>query len=125
MQCCTEEAKSILKPIFDEYFKQFETRNFEKAAEYYDPDAAVVEVEKKGTYGREAIKQGFFEFAKLMGETTTKAMKETYQMTGDYIIVTGEYETSSEKMGTIKGTFTQIWRKAKDTYLILHEEYAM
>ncbi|KIH60755.1 hypothetical protein ANCDUO_08982 [Ancylostoma duodenale] len=76
-------------------------------------------------YVLRAIKQEFLEYDKMVGKTTIKGIEATYQMTGDYIIVTGVYETTSEKKGTIKGKYTQIWRKSKDTYLILHEEYEM
>ncbi|VDM79102.1 unnamed protein product [Strongylus vulgaris] len=44
---------------------------------------------------------------------------------GDYLIITADYETTTEKVGVITGKFTQIWRKTNDTYLIIHDEFAM
>ncbi|EYC32748.1 hypothetical protein Y032_0002g1077 [Ancylostoma ceylanicum] len=113
------------------------------AAAYYDPNAALIQVGKKGTFGREgrafkhrlpmrlrvcssrvsAIKNEFVEYVQQIGKSTSKGTVNSYQMTGDFIIITGDHESITEKMGTIKGKYTQIWRKSGDTYLILHEEY--
>ncbi|RCN47571.1 hypothetical protein ANCCAN_06342 [Ancylostoma caninum] len=124
MSSC-EEAKSILKPIFDQYSKDIEGQHFEKVGPYYEPDAVLVQIGKKGTYGREAIVNEFMEFDKLMGKSTTKVYNEHYQMVGDYIILSADYETASQKTGTIKGKFTQVWRKTNNKYMILHDEFSM
>ncbi|EPB66731.1 hypothetical protein ANCCEY_14179 [Ancylostoma ceylanicum] len=123
MSSC-EEAKSILKPIFDQYSKELEEQQFEKVGPYYEPDAVLVHIGKKGTYGREAIMKEFVEFDKLMGKSTTKVSNERYQMAGDYIILSADYETTTEKMGTVKGKFTQVWRKTNNKYMILHDEFS-
>ncbi|EYC32762.1 hypothetical protein Y032_0002g1087 [Ancylostoma ceylanicum] len=66
----------------------------------------------------------FVEFDKLMGKSTTKVSNERYQMAGDYIILSADYGTTTEKMGTIKGKFTQVWRKTNNKYMILHDEFS-
>ncbi|ETN82486.1 hypothetical protein NECAME_07931 [Necator americanus] len=119
------EAKSILKPIFDRFTKAFDEEDFEQVTSYYAPNAVLVQIGKKGVYGREAIKEATVEYSKRMGRTKTKISGECYQMTGDYIIITANYEATTEKMGVVKGKFTQIWRKSNNTYLILHDEFTM
>ncbi|VDK60555.1 unnamed protein product [Cylicostephanus goldi] len=96
----SEEAKTILTPILAELRKQREARNYEKVSEFYDLNAVHVHA------GKEALSN------------------EKFDMAGDFIIFTADYETETEKIGVLKGKFTQIWRKANDSYLILHIEYA-
>ncbi|KHJ91300.1 hypothetical protein OESDEN_08839 [Oesophagostomum dentatum] len=56
-----------------------------------------------------------------MGRTKTEFTEEKYQMTDDYIIVNVEYRTTTEKMGTLRGRFTQIWKKVEDSYVIIYD----
>ncbi|VDL75669.1 unnamed protein product [Nippostrongylus brasiliensis] len=95
------------------------------AAAYYHPDAVLVHKGKECKYGRPAIQQLLEEFDKMVGESTTKLSGDTYQMSTDYIIITSNYETTSEKSGVIKGKFLQIWKKENNTYLIYHDEFDM
>ncbi|VDO15195.1 unnamed protein product [Haemonchus placei] len=60
-----------------------------------------------------------------MGKATTKLTDEVYQMTSDYIIVSANYETTTEKIGIIKGKFSQIWKKTGNSYSIYHDEFEM
>ncbi|VDM73583.1 unnamed protein product [Strongylus vulgaris] len=92
--------------------------------EYYHPDAVLVEAGKKGTYGREAIKKELIEFVNLSGDSTFEASEERYQMCDGYIIYSGLYENKTEKLGVVKGKFTQIWRKVDDKYLLLLDEWS-
>ncbi|KHJ90623.1 hypothetical protein OESDEN_09532 [Oesophagostomum dentatum] len=82
------EARSILKPIVDEYSKLFDERHIDKVIEYYDKDAVVVQLGKKADYGREAMKHQFEEADAAMGKASTKITEEIYQMAGDFIILT-------------------------------------
>uniref|UniRef100_A0A0N4X5G1 DUF4440 domain-containing protein n=1 Tax=Haemonchus placei TaxID=6290 RepID=A0A0N4X5G1_HAEPC len=83
------------------------------------------------TYGREGEffeKQfpvfQFFEIMKLFHERTYHGMtNEKYQMTTDYIILEADYELTTEKKGTVKGKFTQIWKKTSSGYMIWHDEF--
>ncbi|ETN77644.1 hypothetical protein NECAME_10892 [Necator americanus] len=123
--CSNQEATSILKPHFDDYVKKLEEHHVEEATEYYDPDATLVHVGNKGIYGREAIKKELLEFDQRMGEVTNKFTGVQYQKTGDFLIISANYETNTEKMGMVKGKFTQIWRKSNNKYLILHDEFSI
>ncbi|KHJ89555.1 hypothetical protein OESDEN_10618 [Oesophagostomum dentatum] len=49
-----------------------------------------------------------------------KLSEEIYQMAGDFIILAGKYEMTTEKNGDFKGDFTQFWRKTDDTYKIIY-----
>ncbi|CAJ0604492.1 unnamed protein product [Cylicocyclus nassatus] len=119
-----EEAKSTLKPFIHGYWKSFEERNFDKVMEFFHPDAIIVEVGIKGTYGKEAIKKQLLEYDDHMGKTTMKVVQdhdyhfimpeysqvldEHYQMTEDYIIFGGRYEIQTEKAGVVKGKLKAI-----------------
>ncbi|KAK6750931.1 hypothetical protein RB195_002723 [Necator americanus] len=124
MSSCPE-AQAILKPLLDEYMKNLDEVHLEKVAEHYDPDATLVQVGKKAHYGREAIRNEFAEFDKKMGKSTNKFTNEHFQMVGNYIIYNADYEIHTEKMGVIKGKFSQVWRKSNDKYMIWHDEFTM
>ncbi|CAJ0604491.1 unnamed protein product [Cylicocyclus nassatus] len=119
-----KKAQSILRPIFDQYWKDFSKANIDKVIAYYHPDALVVEAGKGGVFGKEAIKQEKTDFNENTGKAPMKVTNENYQMTPDYIIYDAEYEIRSSKSGLQKGRFSQIWKKNKDDYLILREEYS-
>ncbi|KAK5964766.1 DUF4440 domain-containing protein [Trichostrongylus colubriformis] len=119
------EAKAILRPIFDAYNKALEDHQVDKAAGYYLPDAVLIHKGKSCCYGREEIKKELMKFDEMMGKATTKLIDDTYQMTPEYIIISAGYQTTSEKIGTVSGKFTQIWKKSGNSYLIYHDEFDM
>ncbi|KIH47557.1 hypothetical protein ANCDUO_22375 [Ancylostoma duodenale] len=93
---------------------------------FFDEDGVLVQAGKKGVYGKEAIKQELQEFDKLAGKRKmTKIISDTYQMTQDYVIITTDYESTTEKMGVLKGKATQIWKKSNNKYLIYHEMFSI
>ncbi|ETN77646.1 hypothetical protein NECAME_10894 [Necator americanus] len=116
------EARSILRPIVDDFFKTMEERDIDKLFAFYDPDAAFVEIGKGGTCGK-AIKQDLIKWDELQGKTTYKLVGDKYEMAGDFIIIITGLEVKSEKLGDKKVHFTQIWRKSNDKYLCMHDEF--
>ncbi|VDO84456.1 unnamed protein product [Heligmosomoides polygyrus] len=92
---------------------------------FYHPDGVLVEKGKECYHGRKAIKEMFLKFDSMAGKTVSKLHGTTYQMTPDYIIITSDYESTTEKMGVIKGKFSQIWKKENNTYLIYHDQFEM
>ncbi|KHJ83623.1 hypothetical protein OESDEN_16676, partial [Oesophagostomum dentatum] len=119
------EAKKIIHPLCEDYAKHRDGHDFEKAIAHLDPNAVIVHIGKKATYGKDVLKKELEEYAAKMGKVTTKVTNDHYQMSEDFIICKGDYEMTTEKAGTHKGKFTQIWRKHGDTYLLLLEEYTM
>ncbi|KAL6742299.1 hypothetical protein Aduo_015461 [Ancylostoma duodenale] len=120
-----EEVKSILEPIFKDYSEAMAKRDFEKIREYYAPDAVLVSKnEKKRTQGREAILEELKKLATLLGKTTTTVSNARYELVGDHIILSADFETDSEKMKKIKGKFTQVWRKTNNNYIISYDEFS-
>ncbi|EPB72532.1 hypothetical protein ANCCEY_08368 [Ancylostoma ceylanicum] len=63
------------------------------------------------------------EFDEIMGKTTTELSEEHYRMTGDYVIFSADFETTTENVGVIRGAFTQIWKKFGEKYLIIHDMF--
>ncbi|EPB72534.1 hypothetical protein ANCCEY_08370 [Ancylostoma ceylanicum] len=61
----------------------------------------------------------------MAGKRKTKILSDTYQMTQDYVIITTDYESTTEKMGVLKGKATQIWKKSNNKYLIYHEMFSI
>ncbi|KAL6737756.1 hypothetical protein Aduo_011372 [Ancylostoma duodenale] len=122
--CSSEEAKSILKPIFNKYCKAIEKQQWDEAAAFYDADTVLIQTGKKGVYGKEAVKQELMEIENLMGKTATRISEEDYQMTRDFIILKVDFEITTDKMGVLKGKSIQIWRKRNANYLIYHEEFS-
>ncbi|VDM78002.1 unnamed protein product [Strongylus vulgaris] len=109
------EAKIILQPIFDQYWKDFDEGHFDKLLEHYHPDAVLIEVGKKGTYGKEATNNCVLLVLQLSNEH--------YQMSEDFIMYCADYEINTERAGKLQGKFSQIWRKTNDKYLLLREAY--
>ncbi|RCN28099.1 hypothetical protein ANCCAN_26164 [Ancylostoma caninum] len=95
-----------------------------KVGPYYEPDAELVHMETKRTRGREKIVNGLKQLNKMLGQATTKVSNEHYQMIGDAIFLSADFETDSEKRGKIKGKFTQAWRKTNDKYMIFYDEFS-
>ncbi|CAJ0604502.1 unnamed protein product [Cylicocyclus nassatus] len=125
MSCC-DKAKSIIHPILDQMWKDCDEGNHDKIKEYYHPDAFLIEVGKKGFYGRDAIKEEKLRFCEKIGKADKHNMKlsnEHYQMSDDYIFYCGESELKTEKAGTIKGKFHQIWRKTNGKWVLLREAW--
>ncbi|EYC32737.1 hypothetical protein Y032_0002g1070 [Ancylostoma ceylanicum] len=118
-------AKNILKPLVDQYIKAIEDQQWDKTVAFFDDDGVLVQAGKKGVYGKEAIKQELQEFDKMAGKRKTKILSDTYQMTQDYVIITTDYESTTEKMGVLKGKATQIWKKSNNKYLIYHEMFSI
>ncbi|XGW26370.1 hypothetical protein V3C99_007187 [Haemonchus contortus] len=119
----SSEAKETLKPILDTYIEALDEGQVDKAVAFYLPEAVLIHRGKGCTYGREAIKQELQKFDGEVGKTTMKMTNEKYQNTTDYIILEADYELTTEKKGTIKGTFTQIWKKTSSGYMIWHDEF--
>ncbi|VDM78047.1 unnamed protein product [Strongylus vulgaris] len=117
------EAKSILDPLFQQYWKDFCDARIDKTLEFYHPDAVLVEAGKSGIYGKDAIKQEKIRYNEHTGKAPMKVSNEKYQMTPDYIIYNADYEIPSGRSGTMTGKFSQIWKKTNDKYLILREEH--
>ncbi|KHJ94639.1 hypothetical protein OESDEN_05423 [Oesophagostomum dentatum] len=119
----SEEAKTVIKPLFDDYTKHMKDHELDKAAEHLDPNFVAVRVGKKAIFGREQLKKEFEESIEEYGKaTSSEVTEEEYVMVGDFAVVKGHFEATSEKKGVVKGKFTQIWRKHGDTYLLLHDE---
>ncbi|CAJ0604487.1 unnamed protein product [Cylicocyclus nassatus] len=120
-----DEAKSTIKPLFDDCIKRREEHDFETAVAYFDPDAVFIQKGNRMIYGREQLKEEHDAFKEKSGKRTTKITNETYEMDGDFGIVHADYEIETEKIGVLKGKLLQIWRKSNDKWLVIHEEYLM
>ncbi|KAK6752125.1 hypothetical protein RB195_003504 [Necator americanus] len=125
VMCSEEEAKSIIKPIFEKYCTAVDNQQWDEIAQFYDLNTVVVQTGKKCIYGREAVKKEFLEFEMLMGKTTIEVSGETYKMTPGFIFLNADYETNTEKMGVVRGNLLQIWKKSDNTYVIYHEEFSV
>ncbi|VDM75229.1 unnamed protein product [Strongylus vulgaris] len=101
------------------YFK------FLQAVAHFDPDAVFVQKGKRAIYGRDALKKEHDGFKEKTGDRKSKITNDEYAISGDFAIVTANYEIETEKVGELKGTLMQIWRKTDDKWLILHEEFVM
>ncbi|CAJ0591393.1 unnamed protein product [Cylicocyclus nassatus] len=106
----SEEAKAILAPAIGQFYELAAAKEYEKLADFYDPDAVLVHAGKDAIYGREALLKDFQDFLTRAGKLTPKSSDSHYRMCDDFIIMTADYETESEKMGLLKGKITQIWR---------------
>ncbi|CAJ0604489.1 unnamed protein product [Cylicocyclus nassatus] len=123
---CYKDAESIVKPFLEQHRKDYNEGNFDKLAEYYHPDAILVVAGKKGTYGRDAIKQEKMEYSERTGKASHGSLKlsnENYQMTDDFIFYCGDSEYQTEKAGKLKAKFSKIFKKTNGKYLLLREQW--
>ncbi|CAO4372230.1 unnamed protein product [Caenorhabditis nigoni] len=118
-----DDAQKALKPQFDAYCKTIDDKDWEGVIAYYHPNGVIVQKGKEATYGKEAMKQEFIKFAESTGKSTSTFSNATYQGTGEYLIITADFTSETEKAGTINGKFLQIWKKEGDRHLIYHDEF--
>ena len=62
-------------------------------------------------------------FAEFTGKSTFPFPNAKYEGTGDYLIITADFTTETEKTVTSNGKFVQISKKEEDRHLIYHDEY--
>ncbi|VDK78201.1 unnamed protein product [Cylicostephanus goldi] len=135
-----EEAKSVLKPLFDACLKSRDEHDFETAVAHFDPNAVFVQKGKRIIFGRERkrvkvvimfaifvseLKKEHTAFKEITGKRDEKITNEQYALSGDFGVVSADYEIKTEKIGELKGSFMQIWRKSEGKWLVLHEEFSM
>ncbi|CAJ0604503.1 unnamed protein product [Cylicocyclus nassatus] len=120
-----EEAKSVLKPLFDACLKSRDEHDFETAVAHFDPNAVFVQKGKRIIFGRDQLKKEHTAFKEITGKRTEKITNEQYALCGDFGVVRADYEIQTEKVGELKGNFMQLWRKSDGKWLVLHEEFSM
>ncbi|EGT42038.1 hypothetical protein CAEBREN_13358 [Caenorhabditis brenneri] len=123
MAVTCQKAENVLKPQFGAYCEAIANADWESVAGYYHPNGVVVQAGEKAIYGRDGIKSLYIKFAELTGKSTANFTNTKYEGTGDFIIITSEFVYETEKAGTIKGKFLQIWKKEGDRHLIFHDEF--
>ncbi|EFO90934.1 hypothetical protein CRE_29034 [Caenorhabditis remanei] len=62
-------------------------------------------------------------FAEFTGKSTSTILNAKYEGTGDYLIITADFTTQTEKTVTSNGKLVQIWKKDGDRHLIYHDEW--
>ncbi|EFO90958.1 hypothetical protein CRE_29013 [Caenorhabditis remanei] len=118
-----QDAQAALKPQFEAYCKAIDNLEWDIVPTYYHPNGVIVQKGKEATFGKEAMKAEFIKFAEFTGKSTSTFSNAKYEGTGDYLIITADFTSETEKAGTIKGKFVQIWKKEGDRHLIYHDEY--
>ncbi|CAJ0604485.1 unnamed protein product [Cylicocyclus nassatus] len=122
----SDEAKTIIKPYFDEILKQREAHDFDKAVDLFDPDGVFIDKGKHSAiYGRDALKKEHESYKEKIGKATPTITNDHYYQFGDFISAVFDCELNTDKGAKFKGHVTQIWRKAGDKYFMLHEEFTM
>ncbi|EFO90930.1 hypothetical protein CRE_29012 [Caenorhabditis remanei] len=62
-------------------------------------------------------------FAEGTGKSVATVSNAKYEGAGDYLIITADFSADTEKAGTVKGKFLQIWKKEGDRHLVFHDEF--
>lgn len=112
-----------MKPQFEAYSKAVNNADWDTVASFYHPNGVIVQNGKGATYGKDALKAEFTKFAEATGKSVGSFSNQKYEGAGDYLITSGNFSSETEKAGTMKGTFVQIWKKDGDKHLVYHEEY--
>ncbi|CAB60313.1 DUF4440 domain-containing protein [Caenorhabditis elegans] len=123
MSYTAHEAQAALAPQFDAYSKAIEGSDWDTVATFYHPNGVIVQKGKEAFYGKDAIKAELLKFSEATGRSTSSFSNQKYEGAGDYLIITADFSSETEKAGTVKGKFVQIWKKEGDRHLIYHDEF--
>ncbi|EGT34315.1 hypothetical protein CAEBREN_12616 [Caenorhabditis brenneri] len=118
-----EHSESTLKPLLTHYIQSVDKMNWETVKGFFHPDAVVVLKGREATYGLETIIANKIKFAEMSGKSVTTLSNLKYEGSGNYLIVSGSLMAKTEKIGSLKGKFVQIWKKEDGRYLIFHDQF--
>ncbi|PIC32357.1 hypothetical protein B9Z55_012718 [Caenorhabditis nigoni] len=117
------EAEAVLKPQFLACAKAADDEQWDVLEGFYHPHGVLVHKDKEAVYGNKAITAYVAKFAEASGKSVATFSNTKYGGTGDYLIVTTDVSTKTEKMGTVNAKILQIWKKEGDRHLIYHDEF--
>ncbi|EGT34343.1 hypothetical protein CAEBREN_12358 [Caenorhabditis brenneri] len=120
-----QQAEATLKPSFLKYMQAFDSLDWTTAESFFHQDAVLVLKGKEATYGSKAIVESMSKFSETSGKMVSTMSDLKYEGTQDFLIVGGSIVSDTEKIGSVKGKFFQIWKKEGDRHLILHDHFEM
>ncbi|CCD63255.1 DUF4440 domain-containing protein [Caenorhabditis elegans] len=118
-----QQAEALLKPQFEKYGKLVDDEVWAEVEGYYHPNGVLVHKDKEAVYGSKAITAHLAKFAEGTGKSVATILNAKYEGAGDYLIITADFSAETEKAGTVKGKFLQIWKKEGDRHLVFHDEF--
>ncbi|CAI4222062.1 unnamed protein product [Auanema sp. JU1783] len=117
------QPASILQPTLDAYQKALNSGVHEEALSFYHPEAVVVHRGKQATYGRDNLLALFATFGEMMGKNHSTISDAVFEGSENYITITAKYTTETEKLGTVKGNYSQVWKKEDGKWLVIYDIY--
>uniref|UniRef100_A0A7E4ZRN8 SnoaL-like domain-containing protein n=1 Tax=Panagrellus redivivus TaxID=6233 RepID=A0A7E4ZRN8_PANRE len=117
-----KEIDEIIEKIESDYSVDLEAGNYDKVAEYYHPDAALVHAGNNGFVGRKAIGKTLAAFAQNDKNFKATLVRNIIAGTdAEFVIHEGTYTSDSLKGKQLP--YRQIFKKENGKYLIYHDEF--
>ncbi|CDX47469.1 DUF4440 domain-containing protein [Caenorhabditis elegans] len=104
----SNEAEALLKLQFDKYAKFIDDEVWAEVEGYYHPSGVLVHKGKEAVYGNKDKSTYIAKFAEGTGKSVGTTTNAKYEGSGDYLIITADFSSETEKAGTVKGRFVQI-----------------
>ncbi|CAB05188.1 DUF4440 domain-containing protein [Caenorhabditis elegans] len=104
----SEQAEALLKLQFDKYAKFIDDEVWAEVEGYYHPSGVLVHKGKEAVYGNKDKSTYIAKFAEGTGKSVGTTTNAKYEGSGDYLIITADFSSETEKAGTVKGRFVQI-----------------
>ena len=120
-----EEVDELVKKLQKEIEAAWETKDAQKVANFYHPNAVMVHTGKKSYYGRDTIVNLFKEFLKYPKNYSLADDTTNFEAgNGEYLITRGHWISESEDGSKRQFWYEQIMKKGSDgRYLIYHDEF--
>uniref|UniRef100_A0A914YBW6 DUF4440 domain-containing protein n=1 Tax=Panagrolaimus superbus TaxID=310955 RepID=A0A914YBW6_9BILA len=120
-----EEVNKLVKDFQKEIEVVWETKDAQKVADFYHPNAVMVHSGKKTYFGRETIAKLFEEFLKYPKNFELADDTMNFEAgNGEYLITRGHWISESEDGSKKQFWYEQILKKQPDgRYLIYHDEF--
>ncbi|CAI2352347.1 unnamed protein product [Caenorhabditis sp. 36 PRJEB53466] len=118
-----QQAEAALRPDLERYLKAVDDEVFDVVEEYYHPNGVLIHKDKEASYGKKAIVESIKKFAEGSGKAVATISNAKFEGVGDYLVVTADFSSVTEKIGTVNGKFVQIWKKEGGKLFVYHDEF--
>ncbi|CAI4222107.1 unnamed protein product [Auanema sp. JU1783] len=112
---------TVLEPTIHLFDEAFNNCAYNDVVDFYHPDAVLVQKGKEATYGKDNMLAFYKGFGDMIGKSDTTITDKTFEGSENYITYGGKFVTETEKLGTMKGWFSQVWKKEGGKWLVIYD----
>ncbi|CAI2352349.1 unnamed protein product [Caenorhabditis sp. 36 PRJEB53466] len=123
----SQEVEAVLAPLFAKYIQAVDDEKWDVIEKFYHPNTVLVQKCKENTYfyGNKAATNFLRGFADITGKAVNSISNVKFEGTGNWLIISANFRTETEKIGVVTGKFLQIWKKEGEKLSVYHDEFEM